>query len=298
MLDESLYNELIDAVQAQYKGTNINALLNGILEIKKKYIYNAYKSLIQDNFNLLTAKDDGLDLWARILNFTRYVNIKSEKVYNKFNFYECNFYNLNFYSDEVLEYTRLDDEQLRKILVILYQGQFIYPSIENVNTFANKLLNEYGEVRVKDSQDMSFITYIINNELPDWLTWIFENYDILPRPAGVGIKITSTTGGLTFKFAPSEPVKDNDYQFFNFSSNFNKLSFYNPLISYNDYERAGTDWQLVTEETYKTNMEEAKNEITNFYKGNFYHFKAVEEPNKFNFFNTNFYNLNFKKQEN
>ncbi|EAL7533509.1 DUF2612 domain-containing protein, partial [Campylobacter jejuni] len=97
MLDNDLYSEIPNQIQAQYRDTNIKDLISGIIEIKKKYIFNALKSLYEDNFSLSTAKDIGLDLWGNLLHFNRYIPSESGQDYNYFNFNKKNFYKLFFY---------------------------------------------------------------------------------------------------------------------------------------------------------------------------------------------------------
>ena len=42
-----------------------------------------------------------------------------------------------------------------------------------------------------DSINMEFITYYFRNQIPSWLNNILTTYDILPRPAGVGVEFVS-----------------------------------------------------------------------------------------------------------
>ena len=69
------FDKIIAQIQAQYRGTNIEKLLQGIIDIQKKYILGAMQSLVLHNFSLNTAKGDGLDLWGFLLGFHRYVLI-------------------------------------------------------------------------------------------------------------------------------------------------------------------------------------------------------------------------------
>ena len=74
MIDyDKQFNDIIAQIQAQYRGSNVAELIKGIIEIKKKGVLRAYKSLIDDCLNLSTAKGDALDLWGYILGINRFV---------------------------------------------------------------------------------------------------------------------------------------------------------------------------------------------------------------------------------
>ena len=53
MIDyDKQFNDIIAQIQAQYRGSNVAELIKGIIEIKKKGVLRAYKSLINDCLNL------------------------------------------------------------------------------------------------------------------------------------------------------------------------------------------------------------------------------------------------------
>ncbi|HED4927763.1 TPA: DUF2612 domain-containing protein, partial [Campylobacter jejuni] len=156
MLDNELYSEIPNQIQAQYRYTNIKDLISGIIEIKKKYIFNALKSLYEDNFSLSTAKGIGLDLWGNLLHFNRYIPSESGQDYNYFNFNKKNFYKLFFYDYNKPNYAKLDDIYFKQILLLIYQGMYIFPSIPNLNVFTQETLSQYGKVVVRDTTDMSY----------------------------------------------------------------------------------------------------------------------------------------------
>ena len=64
MIDFKALSEIKEQIQAQYRNTNIQELISGIIEIKRKYIYMAIQSLLNDNLSISTAKGVGLDLWG------------------------------------------------------------------------------------------------------------------------------------------------------------------------------------------------------------------------------------------
>lgn len=174
------YDDIISQVQAQYRDSNIKTLLQGIADIKKKYVLKALQSMILDNFSLNTAKGDGLDLWGFLLGFYRYVLI-----------------------DEVSGlYYSLKDDEFRTILMCIYQKSFINANIESVNTFANSVFSGISEVTIEDTSDMTY-SLIFNKRLPEWLNFCLQNRDILPRPACVGIKVQESVYNW-FGFEPDD----------------------------------------------------------------------------------------------
>ena len=226
-IDEALtqeaqrFDSVAQQIQAQYKGTNLEMLIKGIIDIQKKYIFKAFQSLILDNLSLNTAKGDGLDLWGFLLGFHRYVLI-----------------------DEVSGlYYNLKDDEFRTILMCLYQKSFINANIESINTFANSVLGSFAEVSVQDTTDMSYQIFTFNKRLPEWLKFCLENKDILPRPACVGLKISETTYSW-FMFHPSDHDKDTDPEAYNarvawFNENVGNFdnSIFRDITSWEDYQK-------------------------------------------------------------
>ena len=190
----ALYAKTMDEFErgflAQYKGTNIQKLFLECAKIKYKYTIKPLESLLKDNCNLSTANGTGLDLWGLILGFSRYVFIE-------------------LIDDKPFYYT-LTDKQFRQMLMIIQQKQFQNGSLRNVNKFVYSILGEYAELKVLDSQNMEYIIYQFQGILPTWLKWTFANTDILPRPAGVGVKVVEEVisgDSLFIGFAPDESDK-------------------------------------------------------------------------------------------
>lgn len=216
---EQSYDSIVSQVQAQYRDSNIKTLLQGIADIKKKYILKALQSMILDNFSLNTAKGDGLDLWGFLLGLNRYILI-----------------------DEVsgLAY-KMQDDEFRTILMCLYQKSFINANIESVNDFANSVLGDFAEVAVADSTDMKYQIFTFNKRLPNWLTFCLQNKDILPRPACVGVKVQESVYNW-FGFAPDdydaltapETYNARVEWFKNHIGNFDN-SIFKDITSYEDY---------------------------------------------------------------
>lgn len=189
-------NEFERGFLAQYKGTNIQQLFLECAKIKYKYAIKPLESLFKDNCNLSTASGTGLDLWGLILGFSRYVFIE-------------------FIGEKPFYYT-LTDKQFRQMLMIIQQKQFQNGSLRNVNKFVYDILGEYAELKVLDSQNMEYIIYQFQGILPTWLKWTLAQTDILPRPAGVGVKLEEIDASAKkIGFAPDESDKIMDENAYN-----------------------------------------------------------------------------------
>lgn len=149
-----------------YKNTTTEKLTNGLVSLFDTLVIKEvddYKNLF---YNIDTANSEGLDLWGQFLRFPRYVT-----------------------TDE--GYEKLEDAQYRVILKAKALQMTRPPTINGINKSINDIFGALDIVcYILDTQDMSFVTYVFIDLLPDWLRNIFEKYDILPRPAGVGVAIS------------------------------------------------------------------------------------------------------------
>ena len=223
---QDLYQVAPNEVQAQYRDGNIKELIQGIADIKKKYIKNAFESLKNDNLLITTAKQDGLDMWGRLIHFYRHIptDPSADNGIQYFNFNDKNFRQLQFINPNQQNYARLTDDVFRRMIVLIYQGMFINNTIPNLNTFVNQFFSEFDKIIVRDTLDMSFVVYVFkgDNPMPVWLKWILENYDILPRPAGVGSSYIEATEFKRFGFAPKDTT---DEWYFKNIGNFGTSNF-------------------------------------------------------------------------
>ncbi|RDU70431.1 hypothetical protein CQA66_08460 [Helicobacter aurati] len=180
-------------IQDQFRGTNIETLLKELDKVINKHSINLISFLNEHVNNLDTATDYGLDLWGRLLGFPRYIPVEasSGEIKSKyFNFYENSFHKLQFYKKvEKFTYTALSDDSYRIILKSLTLKLTQDCTLPKINDFCEYLFSNFGGASfIRDSYDMKFATYIFRYEIPDWLKYVIEKYDILPRPAGVGAR--------------------------------------------------------------------------------------------------------------
>ena len=193
MIDyDKQFNDIIAQIQAQYRGSNVAELIKGIIEIKKKGVLRAYKSLIDDCLNLSTAKGDALDLWGYILGINRYVPRDSEQnekePFKQWNFNQSNFKHLIFLQVRDHLYHRLDDDAFRNLLLLFLQRQYIFPSPAEAQSLIDDYISDkYGEINIFDTQKMGMAVEFSFKDYPEWMRWYILLKDIIPRPAGVKI---------------------------------------------------------------------------------------------------------------
>lgn len=274
MVDFKAFDEIIEQIQAQYRDTNIKELISGIIEIKRKYIYMAIKSLLNDNLSISTAKGVGLDLWGNLLHLSRYIPSDKGDNYAYFNFNSKNFKTnggLIFYNANRPNYGTLDDLYYRQLLLIVYQGYFLNSSIPTLNQFTLESLADYGSVYVRDSTDMSYQVYLFNSQIPKWLNFMMSNYDILPRPAGVGARLQERIV-RRFGFGADGVFEKPRYNLFNFDrKNFNNSLFFDKNVNYYpDYTSGGYKGTIITKADYERRKSWTDKNITAFYYSSFY----------------------------
>lgn len=142
-----------------------------------------------DVFNLDTANDFGLSVWSRILGVPLQVRIENSAAKDAFGFgvNHQNFNNGNFAraTDGDQEITR---EQARLVLKLRYFQLVSRGAVSEINEWLLALFGDQGTVFVVDSLDMTFATYFFDFTPDSQLQFILEKYDLLPRPAGVGVR--------------------------------------------------------------------------------------------------------------
>lgn len=144
---------------------------------------------IRDVFDIRTANEFGLAVWGRILGVSLGVTVESSKDKDAFGFgvNHQNFGHGNFARATAGEQV-LTLEQKRLVIRLRYMQLISRGTIPEVNAFMAELFGDQGTVWVKDSYDMSFVTYFFGFEVDSGTRFILDKYDLLPRPAGVGAR--------------------------------------------------------------------------------------------------------------
>jgi hypothetical protein len=162
-----------------------------------------WEDWFHDVFNLQSCNAFGLDVWSIILDIPLQLgpSININKPIFGFNNLvpENNYKNLNngnfVRPGAVIPFTI---PQRRLLLRLRYFQLITRGAVLEINKFLKEVfaepgLNYTGNVYVLDGLDMS-MTYVFTAYVPSQLIYMFQNYDILPRPAGVLRKIIVATG--------------------------------------------------------------------------------------------------------
>lgn len=137
-------------------------------------------------FDLNTADQFGLTVWAIILDIPIIVVVTPPSDIVGFGWGDLhkNFTHGNFKA--VAGGQELTVEQARTVLKMRYFQITSRGTIPEINRFMAYLFGDMGSVYVLDNLDMT-MTYVFGFPIPSNMNFIFKNYDILPRPAGVAV---------------------------------------------------------------------------------------------------------------
>ena len=179
--------DLLRALLWQY---NDAARLEGLLRQKQDW-YNANQQAFWENwrrdvFDLRTANDFGLAVWAIILDVPLVVASQADdpaKPIWGFGQYRENFGNGNFASTAT---SSLTAAQKRLVLQLRYFQLVTTGGAPEINAFLAYVFEPLGRAYVNDGYNMT-ARYVFEFPLPSALELILTEYDLLPRPAGVKI---------------------------------------------------------------------------------------------------------------
>lgn len=141
---------------------------------------------VRDVFDLRTANDFGLDVWAVILNIPVVISAgedPADKPIWGFGQYRENFNNGNFAN---LSGARLTEEQKRLLLRLRYFQLVTTGVVPEINAFFAYLFAPLGRAYVVDGLAMN-ARYVFNFPLSSGFQQVLDAFDLLPRPAGVKV---------------------------------------------------------------------------------------------------------------
>lgn len=183
---------LLQAILWQY---NEATALQSILQQKSDWYSINQTQFWQDwydnVFNLQTADDFGLQVWAIILDLPLLVVQSppdSPVVAWGFEDTHKNFEHGNFFSTggDAIQLTR---EQARIALRLRYFQMTTNATVPQINRILKILFGD-GQAYVVDNEDMT-IEYVFTFTPSAKLNFVLQKYDLLPRPAGVDYSITT-----------------------------------------------------------------------------------------------------------
>ncbi len=170
----------------QYENApNIEALLQAKQDVWDEDFADFWENFQTNIFDLKTANDFGLSVWAIILGAPIVYNLSGAGTEGwGFGQYRKNFNNGNFASNSGIVY-RLSTATARAILRLRYYQLTGTCTVPAINRMLTDVFEDYGLAYIKDNHDMTQ-TYYFNFPLPTDLAFAFSNFDVLPRPAAVG----------------------------------------------------------------------------------------------------------------
>lgn len=145
-----------------------------------------------DVFNLDTASDFGCAVWSYILNIPLGVVVDRRNTrvfgYGSFN----TNYTWGNYSQTQQVVLNLTTVQKRLALKLRYLQLVSDCSVPQINRLLEWVFGSYGTCWVLDPLDMTNAVYVFSFALPADVKFLFQFYDLLPRPATLGIQLVFT----------------------------------------------------------------------------------------------------------
>lgn len=150
---------------------------------------------IRDVFDLRTANEFGCQVWARILGIRLTIATSPtnpDQPAWAFGSDRQNFGRGNF-GQTGSGSIGLTVEQQRLVLRLRYYQLVSRCTVPEINRFMAHIFGDLGRVFVQDLNNMSYIVYVFDFSPGSQLALILENYDLLPRPATVGVQYLVAT---------------------------------------------------------------------------------------------------------
>lgn len=191
---------LLAAVLWQYN--DAKRLLSLLYQKDAWYLENQtefWENWITDVFDLRTANAFGLAVWARILNIPLVAGVPGTGDRPVFGFgdFNLNFENGNFGRDSSGT-VDLTIEQQRMLLQLRYYQLTTNADVPEVNAI---MADIFGPgVYALDGLNMHAV-YVFETPPSSSVLFVLQKFDVLPRPAGVGVGIV-VSPGQDFGFAP------------------------------------------------------------------------------------------------
>ena len=143
----------------------------------------------RDVFDLRTANAFGCQVWAAILGLKLTIPTSPtnpDAPAFAFGTLRQNFGRGNF-GQSGSGSVSLTVEQQRLVLRLRYFQLISRCTVPEINRFMALIFGDLGRVYVQDLNNMEHVVYVFDFTPGSQLTFIFEQYDLLPRPAAVGV---------------------------------------------------------------------------------------------------------------
>lgn len=177
---------VLQTILWQYENApNIQALLQAKQDVWNEDFTAFWQDFYTNIFDLKTANTFGLSVWSIILGAPIVYNLPGAGTEGwGFGGFRKNFTNGNFQGEGGTGYI-LSEESARIILQLRYYQLTGTCCVPSINRMLVDVFGDFGSVYVRDALNMTQ-RYVFGFILPSDLQFAFNNFDILPRPAGVG----------------------------------------------------------------------------------------------------------------
>lgn len=179
--------DLLRAILWQYeKAPRLKKLVEGFHEIHNDNNAGFWQQWYRDVFNVDTANEFGLRLWARILDVKLAVEFEpQEKMAFGFGANRRRFGKKSNFGARDGASVSLTVEQLRLAVKARYFMLTTQPTMDNINEFMRaNLWRGESKAYALDTFDMEF-WYVFTYAPDPGLQFLLDNTDFLPRPSGV-----------------------------------------------------------------------------------------------------------------
>lgn len=183
----------------------------------QEYHCDFWNDWTKDVFDLRTANDFGLSVWSIILDEPIFgLSKASPSDYPAFGFGEFNqnFENGNFGTNDDSGFN-FTTEQRRQLLQLKAYILHMNGSAVKINEALTRIFGERQIICI-DNLDMSFTYLVYTDELAAFSVELYGR-DLLPRPAGIEIKLVLNADAMPFGFGE-------------YRSNFHESNFYAGII--------------------------------------------------------------------
>ena len=186
--------DLLTALLWEY---NTASSLTSLLESKQAWydqnVSAFWETWYTNVFSLDTANDFGLAVWSIILDLPLFQTTNPDppgKPIFGFGISNQNFENGNF--SNINQSAGFNTEEKRLLLKLRYFSLVSRCAVPEINSFLAYVFEPFGTVYILDGLDMT-ITYVFSYQINSTLLDVMLRYQLLPKAAGVGVKIIDLT---------------------------------------------------------------------------------------------------------